>query len=179
MAWWSRSTAALDELDRIHGDLGLAGVSFHTRFQGVPTDSPAVVTIVKRMAELGMTPFVHSGDSSEEALWRILDLARQVPDATIVVLDGITGLEQTNQACLVAQVADNLVFDTAGCPDFSFVARVISHVGASRVVFGSNTYSAVVSRRRGNALQAIRELPPTDANAILTGTISRILSLPT
>lgn len=64
-------------------------------------------------AESGLVPFLHGGDSSEESLWRIL-VARAVPDTPIVVLDGLSGVEQKNEALLVAELAPNLVFDTAG-----------------------------------------------------------------
>jgi predicted TIM-barrel fold metal-dependent hydrolase len=170
-------SAGLHELRRLKVELELAGVTFHTRFQGVPTDSPAVTTIIRQAAEYGMTPFVHSGESSEESLWRILNLARQVPDVTIVVLDGLTGFEQTNEALVVSELAPNLVFDTAGCPDFVFVERLIARVGADRIVFGTNTYSTTRPSRRKNVLAEIAALDETAAAAISGGTIARILKI--
>jgi predicted TIM-barrel fold metal-dependent hydrolase len=48
---------SLPELDRIKGELGMAQVSFHTRFQGCATDNPLVMRIVGRMGELGTGAF--------------------------------------------------------------------------------------------------------------------------
>jgi predicted TIM-barrel fold metal-dependent hydrolase len=169
--------AGLEELRRLHDELGLAGITLHARFQGVPTDSEAVAAIIRQAGQLGMTPFVHSGESSEESLWRILNLARQVPDLTIVVLDGLTGFEQTNEALVVAELAPNLVFDTAGCPDFSFVERLIARVGAGRVVFGTNTYSSSGTGHRRTVLAEIEQLDEATATAISHGTMARILEL--
>ena len=41
--------ALLDEIDRIDEDLGLRGVSFHTRFQGVSLDSQWIARAVDRL----------------------------------------------------------------------------------------------------------------------------------
>ena len=168
---------ALQELHRIHSQLGLNGVTFHTRFQGVPTDDPIVTKIIEQAADLGMMPFVHAGESSEESLWRILNLARQLPEVTIVVLDGLTGFEQTNEALLVAELAPNLIFDTAGCPNFAFVERLIARVGPSRVVFGTNTYSSTQPSTRKHVLTEIQNLDPASAHDIAGETIAKLMKL--
>jgi hypothetical protein len=52
----------LSEIDRVHDELGLAGISFHTRFQGVSLDSRWIVRAVGRLVELDMVPVVHAMD---------------------------------------------------------------------------------------------------------------------
>ena len=57
--WSSRSSrTCLPELDRCADELGLVGISFHTRFQGVSMDSPWVARYVERIGELGMVPVI-------------------------------------------------------------------------------------------------------------------------
>jgi predicted TIM-barrel fold metal-dependent hydrolase len=133
-------TESLTELDRVRDELGLVGVAFHTRFQGVPADHRLVVRLIERMAELGLTPFCHAGDSSEEEVWRILSVARGMPEVTIVVLDAFDRLEKANQALVCAGLAENLIFDTAGCADFEFILRFTARCGAGRLMFGSGRY---------------------------------------
>lgn len=170
---------SLAELDRVHGELGLAGVTFHARFQGVPTDHRLIAGLIERMAELGLVPFVHAGDSSEEEIWRILSLARRVPEVTVVVLDAFDRVEKVNQALACAELGPNLVFDTAGCPDYDFVRRFTARYGAQRVVFGSGRYSATAPRKRHHVLPDIldADLPDDDKRAIVAGNITRIFGL--
>jgi uncharacterized protein len=172
-------TASVAELDRARDELGLAGVTFHARFQGVPTDHRLIIRLIERMAELGLVPFIHAGDSSEEEVWRILNVARCVPEATLVVLDAFDRLEKANQALVCAGLAQNLVFDTAGCADFEFVLRFRARFGSERLVFGSNRYSSTTRKRRRHILPdlADADMPDEDKKAILAGNITRIFGL--
>jgi len=172
-------SASLAELDRIHDELGLAGVTFHARFQGVPADHRLIVRLIERMAELGLVAFVHAGDSSEEEVWRILNVARCVPEVTVVVLDALDRFEKVNQVLVCAGLAENLVFDTAGCADFDFVRRFTARCGAQRVVFGSGRYSSTTARKRHHILPDLlaADLPDEDKHAIVAGNITRIFGL--
>jgi predicted TIM-barrel fold metal-dependent hydrolase len=171
--------ASLAELDRTRDELGLAGVTFHARFQGVPTDHRLIVRLIERMVELDLVAFIHAGDSSEEEMWRILNVARCVPEAKVVVLDVFDGLEKTNQALVCAELGQNLVFDTAGCADFEFVLRFCARYGAQRIVFGSNRYSSTTPKRRRHILPDLiaADLPAEDKHAIAAGNITRIFGL--
>jgi len=157
----------------------LAGVTFHARFQGVPADHRLIICLIERMAELGLVAFVHAGDSSEEEIWRILNVARRVPEVTVVVLDAFDRLEKANQALVCAELGQNLVFDTAGCADFEFVLRFTARYGARRVVFGSGRYSSMTARKRNHVLSDLlaADLPDEDKHAIVTGNITRIFGL--
>src|SRR4029453_18324528 len=80
--------ALLDEIDRCGDELRLAGISFHTRFQGVSLDSRWILAAVERLAERGMVPVVHAMDETpEESLWKLTALARAVPDTKVLALD--------------------------------------------------------------------------------------------
>lgn len=170
---------SLAEIGRARDELGLAGVTFHARFQGTPTDHRLIAVLVERMAELGLIAFVHAGDSSEEEVWRILSLARQVPDAVIVVLDAFDQLEKSNQALACADMAQNLLFDTAGCWNFDYLRRFVARYGAERLVFGSNRYSSTTPRKRQHILPDLRDadLPDEDKQAIAGGNIRKLFGL--
>ena len=72
--------ASLAELDRVKNELGLVGISFHTRFQGVSLDSRWIRRYCERMADLGLVPVMHAMDETpEEALWKLAELARSFP----------------------------------------------------------------------------------------------------
>lgn len=172
-------TASLAELDRIRDELGMAGVTFHARFQGVPTDHRLIVRLIERMVELDLVAFIHAGDSSEEEMWRILNVARCVPEATVVVLDAFDRLEKANQALVCAELGQNLVFDTAGCADFEFVLRFCARYGTQRILFGSNKYSSTTPKRRRHILPDLitADLPGDDKHDIVAGNVTRIFGL--
>lgn len=171
----------LHELDRCKNELGLHGISFHTRLQGVSLDSRWVRQYLHRMGELGLVPFLHSiGESSAEALWKIDVLAADFPDLPIVVLDAFSTFEQSLFAPYVAERRTNLVFDTALAHGFSVVMNLISRCGADRVVYGSDLHSSA------SGIPAVTEfseeilsssLSDEDKEAVLYRNAARILGL--
>jgi predicted TIM-barrel fold metal-dependent hydrolase len=169
---------ALAEIDRVHAELGLVAISFHTRFQGVSMDSQWVLRAVERLGEHGMLPILHAmDDTPEEALWKLASIARRVPDLTILALDAFGGFEATRQCFHVAEVAPNVVFDTSLSYNFDFIEDFARRFGADRVVFGTDLYSHPVGRRISHLLPQIVEsgLSPDDKAAILGGNARRLL----
>ncbi|MDI2127570.1 amidohydrolase family protein [Yinghuangia seranimata] len=172
--------AGLAEVDRIADELGLRGVSLHTRFQGVSTDSPLVRAVVERCAERGLVPFLHAlAEVADEALWKVQRLGRDFPETTFVVLDAFSSFEQARQAVEVAEVAPNLVFDTSLAYTFDLIEPFVRAHGASRLVFGTDLYSAPLGYRRTHVLGQVLEadLPDEDKRLILAGNIRAILGL--
>jgi predicted TIM-barrel fold metal-dependent hydrolase len=173
--------AGLAEIDRCWSELGLAGVSFHTRFQGVSIDSPWVSTYCERIGSHGMVPYVHCfGQSPEESLWKVDHLAGDLPDLAMVVLDVFADAEQPRQLPRVAERNPNLYFDTALALNFELLVEpVIRAVGADRFVYGSDTYSAPYNTRPAHVLEDLLAMGlDHDATAaILGGTLRRLLRL--
>jgi len=169
------------ELDRCKHELGLVGVSFHTRLQGVSLDSAWVRRYLEKMGELGLVPFLHSiGESSAEALWKIDVLAGDFPDLPMIVLDAFSTFEQSLFLPHVADRRPNLVFDTALTHGVGFVLQAISRCGADRVLYGSDLYST------GSGVPALTDiladlvaapLSPAEKAAVLGGNAIRILGL--
>ena len=173
--------AGVAELRRMRDELGLVGVSVHTRFQGVQTDSPLVLAVVREAAALGLVPFIHAVEGvPDEAIWRAQQVARTVPDTTIVVLDAFGGAEHARQAVVIARETPNLVFDTSLAHHYLFVEAMMNAVGAERLVFGTDYYSMMADPQHSVVLDhlATNDVPAPDKAAILGGNLRRILRLP-
>jgi uncharacterized protein len=176
----SHGPASLDEIDRLHGELGLAGVSFHARFQGVSLDSKWIERAIERLASHRLVPVVHAMDETpEEALWKLGVLARRFPDVPMLALDAFGSYESTRQCFFIAEVAPNLVFDTSLSYNFDFIEDFARHFGAERVAFGTDLYSWPVGRRISHLLDQIvaSDLSGEDQAAILGGNARRLYRL--
>jgi len=172
--------ASLAELDRARNELALAGISFHTRFQGVSLDSRWILAYVARMAELGLVPVVHAmNETPEEALWKLAVLARSIPDTPVLALDPFSSYEATRECFFIAEVAPNILFDTSLSYNFDFIEDFARAFGADRVVFGTDLYSTPVGRRISHLLPQILEssLSDEDKGKILAGNARRLFGL--
>jgi predicted TIM-barrel fold metal-dependent hydrolase len=173
--------ACLPELDRCAGELGLAGISFHTRFQGVSMDSPWVTRYVARMGELGLVPVLHAmTESSDEALWKTAEVARAFPDVAMLVLDAFSSFEGTREAFAVAERCPNLLFDTSLAYNFDFLEQLATQLGADRVVFGTDLYSPPLGRRISHLVPQIIEssLARAEKALIFGGNARKLFGLP-
>ena len=172
--------ASLAELARVRRELGLAGISFHTRFQGVSLDSRWIRTYCERMGELGLVPVIHAMDETpEEALWKLAQLARDLSDLAFLALDAFGTYESTRQCSFVADVAPNILFDTSLSYNFDFIEDFARRFGAERVVFGTDLYSHPVGRRISHLLPQIlaSELADADKALVLGDNARRLFGL--
>ena len=171
---------SLVELERARDELGLAGISFHTRFQGVSLDSRWILRYVERMAELGLVPVVHAmNETPEEALWKLGVLARSIPETPVLALDAFSSYESTRECSFIAEVAPNILFDTSLSYNFDFIEEFAGRFGAERVVFGTDLYSAPVGRRISHLLPQILDssLSRDDKAKVLGGNARRLFGL--
>ncbi len=172
--------ASFGELDRCRAELGLVGISFHTRFQGVSLDSRWITRYVERMGELGLVPVIHCiPESPDEALWKLLALARAFPDLPMLVLDAFEAYETTREISAIADLVPAVCFDTSLSYNFDFIEEFARRFGAERVVFGTDLYSAPLGRRISHLLPQILEssLPDSDKALILGGNARRLFGL--
>jgi hypothetical protein len=169
--------ACLPELDRCARELGLVGISFHARFQGVSMDSPWVARYVERIGELGMVPVLHAmTESADEALWKTAELARAFPDLTMLVLDAFSSFEGTREAFTIAKRCPTLLWDTSLAYNFDFLEAFATTFGAHRVVFGTDLYSPPLGRRISHLVAQILESSLTDEDkALVLGNNARRL----
>ena len=172
--------ASLDELTRCREELGLVGISFHTRFQGVSLDSRWIRTYCERMAELGLVPVLHAMDETpEEALWKVAVLARALPETPMLALDAFSSYEATRQCFFIAEVAPNLIFDTSLSYNFDFIEEFVGRFGPERIAFGTDLYSHPVGRRISHILPQILESELADdaKRAVLAGTARELFGI--
>ncbi len=172
--------ASFAELDRCRSELGLAGISLHTRFQGVSLDSRWITSYVERMGELGLVPVIHCiPESPDEALWKLVALARAFPDLPMLVLDAFEAYETTREISTIADLVPAVCFDTSLSYNFDFIEDFARRFGANRVAFGTDLYSAPLGRRISHLLPQILEstLPDTDKALILGGNARRLFGL--
>jgi len=166
-----------DELARLQ-QMGIAGVSFHTRFQGVANDDLWIRRYVERMGALRLVPFVHVvHESVDESLWKLVALARDFPDLPFVALDAFSGFDGPTHVIATANLAPNIMYDTALAFVPEYILEFVRRHGAHRLAFGSDTYSF---RALPHLLEWIRlcELPPSDKQKILGDNVRRLLGLP-
>lgn len=172
--------ASLEELERAKNELGLAGISFHTRFQGVSLDSQWILEYVARMAELELVPVIHAmNETPEEALWKLAVLARSIPETPILALDAFGSFEATRECSFIAEVAPNILFDTSLSYNFDFIEDFARRFGVERVVFGTDLYSTPVGRRISHLLPQIKEsaLSQDEKKSILAGNARRLFGI--
>lgn len=132
---------ALNEVRRAQ-DLGLVGITLHTEYQGVTLESSSVLRVLEAMQERGLIPLLHAPDDSlSEKAWRLAKVARMFPDMTFLALEPFFTMEGMQAHDLVADVAPNVLFDTASCYDVDWVVEFARKWGAERVLYGSHMYS--------------------------------------
>jgi predicted TIM-barrel fold metal-dependent hydrolase len=172
--------ASLAEIDRCKHELNIAGISFHTRFQGASMDSPWIHKYVARMIELGMVPVLHAmTESPDEALWKSAQIARDFPDTKMLILDSFSTFEGTKENNDVAEQCPNLLFDTSLSYNFDFIEVFAKRFGAERVVFGTDLYSPPLGRRISHLVPQILEssLSHDDKVKIFGGNLRRLYGM--
>jgi len=132
------------------------------------------------MGTLGLVPVIHAMDETpEEALWKLAALARDFPGLPILVLDAFGSYESTRQCFFLAEIAENLLFDTSLSYNFDFIEEFAVRFGAERVVFGTDLYSAPVGRRISHLLPQIlaSDLSAEEQARILGGNARKLFGL--
>ncbi|MGE3619167.1 MAG: amidohydrolase family protein [Acidimicrobiia bacterium] len=172
---------ALDEIERCFGELGMAGLVWHHRFDGVTIDHGQMDAFLSRLATHGKPAFVHIlADSTLEAPWRLEILADRFPEVQFLALDAFSSVTQSHWMPYLASKHPNIAFDTAMMVSCGhFIDDFVAKIGAERLCFGTDFYSS--PRLFGVPLPLVetRALGFTRAqeDAILGGNAQRILGL--
>jgi uncharacterized protein len=133
----------LQEIIRLDEQLGMVGVSYHTRWQGVTTDDPLVIQGLELLQERRLLAFVHAhADSSMEAPFMVRHLAELFPDLPIIVTDALSGPTQAAQFFSDMREMPNVHFETSCAWNVRAIATAVAVLGPERILFGSDTYSA-------------------------------------
>jgi predicted TIM-barrel fold metal-dependent hydrolase len=168
------------EVRRCARELGLAGISFHPRFQGTSMDSPSIRTLTGHMVDEGLVPLLHAmNESVDESLWKVAQLAREFPGTPMLVLDAFCTFEGSKEVMFVADICPSLLFDTSLSANFDFGPRFVQRFGAERLVFGTDLYRPGAADGPSPMLRAIlsSSLSDADKSSILSGNARRLFRL--
>jgi len=133
--------AALPEVDRVMGELGLSGLMFHNDFNGLPLDHPAMFAIVERLAAYpDAVAQVHTAQHSVlEAPFQLGRLAAAFP--TVTFLNAHPFMDTTHEAASLdlGERHPNIVFDTAVSHTQLYpIEHAVQRLGAERVLWASS-----------------------------------------
>jgi predicted TIM-barrel fold metal-dependent hydrolase len=158
-------TRSLGELERIKNELGLEGVVWHHRFQGMAIDHQLMRPLLKKVSQLGLVPLIHTNaESNLEAVWRLERLALEFPEITFLSMDALTTNTNSQLALDVAKRTPNILFDTAHVRGPAYVKSFVEAVGSHRLVFGSLFYSHPASYEHCATLEEVKAAKISDAD---------------
>jgi uncharacterized protein len=166
----------LAEIVRLDEELGMVGVSYHTRWQGVTTDDPLVIAGLELLRQRRLLAFIHAySESTMEAPFMVRHLAELLPDLPIVVTDALSSPAQAAQFISDARSLANVYFETSCAWNLRAIAAAVAALGPERILFGSDTYSAYMVTM--NTPDLIRSLGFGDeaTQLILSGNLLRLL----
>ena len=172
---------SLGELERMKHELGLQGVVWHHRFQGMAIDHELMRPLLKKVADLGLAPIFHTNaESNLEAVWRLERLAVEFPQLTFVALDALTTNVNSQLTLDIAKRTPNILFDTAHLRSSSYVRHFVDTVGSHRLLFGSLFYSYPASYEHCGALDEVKAADISDADLanILARNAQKLFKLP-
>jgi predicted TIM-barrel fold metal-dependent hydrolase len=154
---------SLGELERMKHELGLQGVVWHNRFQGLAVDHALMRPLLKKVGELDLVPLIHTNaESNLEAVWRLERLAVEFPELTFVALDALTTNTNSQLALDIAKRTKNILFDTAHVRGAGYIRQFVEAVGSQRLLFGSLFYSHPASYEHCHTLAEISEAKISD-----------------
>lgn len=173
-------SASIGELERMKHELGLGGVVWHHRFQGVAVDHPLMRPLLKKVSELGLVPFVHTnGESNQEAAWRLERLANEFPELTFIAMDAFWGAAASQMVLEIAKRTPNIVWDNSGVHRAGFLKRFVEEAGAHKLVLGSTYYSSPPSYSKNRELEMVLEsgIGAADMANVLALNVRRLFRL--
>lgn len=171
---------SLGELERMKHELGLDGVVWHNRFQGLAVDHPLMRPLLKKVSALGLVPLVHTNaESNLEAVWRLERLAMEFPEITFVSMDALTTNTNSQLALDIAKRTANILFDTAHVRGAAYIRNFVEAVGSHRLIFGSLFYSHPASYEHCLTLEEVKaaQISDDDKANILALNAKRLFNL--
>jgi len=132
----------LAEVDRL-AEIGMSGLMWHHRYQGMFLDDRRMHPLLDRAAEKGLVVALHLfGDSAMEEPDALERLAVAHPDQPLLTLDAFTAFAQIKALLPILDRCPNILLDTAGVfPLGRLVDQVVAAIGHERLVFGTDMYA--------------------------------------
>jgi predicted TIM-barrel fold metal-dependent hydrolase len=154
--------AALPEIDRMARELGLKGVVWRHRAQGIYADHPVMYRFVARALDNGLVPMMHATLSTNETLWRYKKMAEKFAGHPIVVLGALYEWDQKLEILAEPEAAPNLIYDTAQVTAPSIIEEMVEILGAHRIVFGSGFEYRPGAQALADSARAIEQATLSD-----------------
>jgi predicted TIM-barrel fold metal-dependent hydrolase len=157
---------AAAEGERAVRDLHFAGISWHTRFQRLPTNSPLVFEVIDALPSNTRVVGVHCvAESKMEAPWRLEAMLDAFPNRQFLALSSLTAPSQASEMIEICRRRPNLLLETAGVvPLGLWVERAVHSIGSQRLLFGTDLYVRPHLFRHNYALHEIEAARITDAD---------------
>jgi predicted TIM-barrel fold metal-dependent hydrolase len=161
-------------------DNGIRAVKLHPNFQGLSLADPAVVDLLRGLAEERIVVLAHVGEGSDEAASEraaprhMAALTAQIPDLRLIAchFGGYHRLDEA-QAAPVTSYVDTSWPPAVGALGVERLRELVSLYGADRLVFGSDWPMADPAAE----LRSLRALGLSKAEeeAVLGGTLLSLL----
>lgn len=170
--------AAVAELERRLANPMFRGVKYHPWLQafapGMVKDT--MVSLMRVAAERGVPVLFHDGTPPYSTTYQIAEVARWVPEAT-VVLGHAGSADYTDAAARLIRDIPNLYGNYCGARPGDLL-HLIETAGADKILFGSDFGAGgweLLPERIDNVTEA--GLSPEDLDTVLYGTSARLLRL--
>lgn len=143
------------ELERLAAQ-GVKGVVWSGRAQGVFVNDALMLSLCAKAHDLGLlSMYLTAPYSSNEALWRILALARRCPDVPVIVSGAMQGYDNAQHVASMLDDPGNVYFDTASWSGSSGFIQFAGRLAEKeRLVFGTGG-SAPVDQAAGKLRGAL------------------------
>lgn len=134
--------AAVPEVDRIFGELGLHGLMFHTDKTGLTFDNPVMIQFMEHAARY-KNPVVlaHTSQYSVlEAPYMLRKIAEMFPQITFINASSMKDTTHSNCSRYVSANLDNVYLDVANVhPIMAPIEWAVRDSGEDKIVFGTDT----------------------------------------
>lgn len=130
--------AAVAEVRRVFGDLGLSGLAFHATFEGFTVNSAAFDAVLSATDDRRGLVLVHATPDAKASPRSIAAVASRYPQLTFVMGHPVFTEGQRAEAVEAVLGAANVHLDVAYQADPATTEFFVREVGADRVFFGSD-----------------------------------------
>lgn len=148
-----KGRAAGREIRRCARDCGFRGVWLHPAEENFAANEAVVDVVMETAGELNLVVMIAGGIGRYSHPSQLYDLARRYPDVTMIITSGgqinISGALLGEAEKLFVE-NDNLYLETSGIYRIDFIEEMVRKIGASRILFGSNSpwYSLPLELKR-------------------------------
>ena len=171
--------AALPEIDRMARELGLKGVVWRHRAQGIYADHPVMYRFVARALDNGLVPMMHATLSTNETLWRYKKMADRFAGHAIIVLGALYEWDQKLEVLAEPEAAPNLIYDTAQVTAPSIIEEMVEILGEHRLVFGTGFEYRAAPQALADSARAIEQAKLSDVarQKVMAGNAAALFGL--